>query len=356
MLDSLPVLGVCGWSGAGKTTLLEALLPRLRRKGLRVAVAKHDAHGLDVDRQGKDSDRLFRAGADVSLAGPGQCLLRTHDDGATSLEQTCWELARCHDLVLVEGHKGSPIPKLWLLSEGETEPPPEAAGLVAVLPRDASRPRRAARFLSSWLARQWTKPPVYACLLIGGRSSRMGSPKHLIRTDGLTWVERTVRVLEGVASTVAIVGAGELPPSLSDAVRLPDVADSHGPMAGLLAAMRWAPRASWLVAACDLPDLSREALEWLLAQRAPGRWAVLPRLPGSPGVEPLLALYDFRAAGLLEELAARGEHCPARITASGRVATPRPPKALRSAWRNVNSPEGGIACTPARKPLVSLGG
>ena len=61
MLEGLPVLGVCGWSGSGKTTLIEAILPAFRAKGLKIAVIKHDVHGLDIDRPGKDSDRLFRA-------------------------------------------------------------------------------------------------------------------------------------------------------------------------------------------------------------------------------------------------------------------------------------------------------
>ena len=68
----VPALGVCGWKGAGKTTLLEAVIPILRRRNLRVRVLKHDAHGIDLDHSGKDSDRMFRAGADVFLQGPGE--------------------------------------------------------------------------------------------------------------------------------------------------------------------------------------------------------------------------------------------------------------------------------------------
>ena len=64
-----PVLAVCGFSGAGKTTLLESAIPRLIERGLTVAVVKHDAHGFEVDRPGKDSDRLFRAGATITLSG-----------------------------------------------------------------------------------------------------------------------------------------------------------------------------------------------------------------------------------------------------------------------------------------------
>src|SRR5208337_1394768 len=107
------VLAICGWSGAGKTTLLEAVIPELKRRGLAVAVLKHYAHGLDVDRAGKDSDRLFRAGAEVALHGPDEALRRARPSGADDLPATLSALLAHNDLVLVEGHKGTPLPKVW---------------------------------------------------------------------------------------------------------------------------------------------------------------------------------------------------------------------------------------------------
>ena len=109
-------------------------------------------------------------------------------------------------------------------------------------------------------------------------------------------------------------------------------------MAGILAAMRWAPWASWLVAACDLPNLSAEALEWLLATRAAGVWATVPLLAGARGVEPLLAHYDFRAGAILERLAADGRFAPSLVAEHPKVAAPTPPSHLARAWDNVNTP------------------
>ena len=136
---------------------------------------------------------------------------------------------------------------------------------------------------------------------------------------------------------IAIVGAGDVPEKLNGYIRLPDIPDTAGPISGILAAMRWAPHASWLVAACDLPRLSLDALEWLLASRAPGVWATIPRLPESPGVEPLLAHYDSRARALLEDLAAGGVLRPGKITDSPSVISPAPPENLIPAWQNINS-------------------
>src|SRR3989304_3943270 len=58
-----PIVSILGKSGAGKTTLLEALIPALARRGYRTAVIKHTSHGFDLDREGKDSYRLQKAGA-----------------------------------------------------------------------------------------------------------------------------------------------------------------------------------------------------------------------------------------------------------------------------------------------------
>ena len=158
------------------------------------------------------------------------------------------------------------------------------------------------------LPRLWFKTPVLGCVLIGGKSSRMGRPKHLLRKSGKTWLQRTVESLLPLTERVVVLGKGAVPDGLKCLVRLDDVPDAEGPMAGLLSAMRWAPRASWLVAACDLPDLMPEAMTWLLNTRRPGAWATVPMVSGRP--QPLLAHYDFRARCLLEDMAAVGGSAP----------------------------------------------
>ena len=350
MLADLPVFGIFGRHESGKTTLIEALLERLRARGLSVAVAKVHGSRLDVDRPGKDSDRLFRAGADVWMQGKDQALVRAHASSARpcaakpatqgEAEVPAGELAdlaRRYDLVLVEGRKRAACPKVWILGEGETAPPPDAGDCLAVLPRGPGRLDDAWRVLDACLAERWRRTPVVGCVLIGGRSSRMGRPKHLLRTGGRTWLERTVEALRPAVGRIVLVGPGDVPPALADLARLPDAPDAEGPMAGVLAAMRHAPWASHLVAACDLPDLTAEAAGWLLSTRSPGVWATLPHLPGRPGPEPLLAHYDFRARTILEDLAAAGRFSPSLLAGHPKVVTPAPPPDLAPAWANVNT-------------------
>lgn len=336
IIEDLPVFGICGWSGSGKTTLIERIVPCLTGKGLKVAVVKHDVHGINVDHPGKDSDRFYQVGADVFLRGPQQQFFRVHQARNSDPSVDLLSLANRYDVILVEGHKGIIPNKIWLLGDGEKSPPAGIGKSVAILDRDTDRLALALPLLESFLMEQWRKTPIFGCILIGGKSTRMGSPKHLVRTNGTTWLAATIKVLSQACSRIAISGDGAIPPEVAGYAQLPDVPDVRGPLAGMLAAMRWAPRASWLITACDLPFLCSDALQWLLARRRPGVWAALPRLAGSPGVEPLLAYYDFRARPLLEQLATTGNFCPADITAHPNVITPEVPMHLATAWRNIN--------------------
>ncbi len=337
MFDRLPILAACGWSGSGKTTLLTAVLERLRGRGLRVAIVKHSAHHLDGGASDKDSDRYFHAGADVLAVGVGETHRRRHRNDDDRWAGHLTALANEYDLVLVEGAKRLPTAKVWLLHKTRTDPPNDVTGVIETLPWAGNRIGAMMRILDGFLVDRWHRTPLLGCVLIGGRSERLGVPKHLLATDGVSWLARTVKLLGPMCEQVVVVGDGEIPPDADGFRHLPDVTDAGGPMSGLLAAMRWAPHASWLTAACDLPHLSSAALRWLLRTRAPGVWAALPRLPDSPGVEPLLAHYDFRARHLLEGLAATGQFGLWRLADDDRIATPAPPDDLTSAWRNINT-------------------
>ncbi|WP_416140869.1 molybdopterin-guanine dinucleotide biosynthesis protein B [Halomonas sp. HK25] len=115
---SLPLLGIAAWSGTGKTTLLEALLPRLAERGLRVAVIKHAHHTFDVDQPGKDSHRLRQAGAAPMLVASRERLammMETPGQQEPDLAALVALVAsQKPDLVLVEGFKAWPLPKLEL--------------------------------------------------------------------------------------------------------------------------------------------------------------------------------------------------------------------------------------------------
>lgn len=334
-LDYLPVIGLCGSSGAGKTTLLLGLIARFKQSGLRVAIVKHGAHGVRVDTPGKDSDRFFQAGADVALFGE-EYFFRGHETESFHcvLQQLCLE----YDLVLVEGHASTRVPKIWLLADGHETPPENAGNILHVIAPDERKVEPVFAWISSWLKKQQKRVPMLGCLLIGGKSSRMGQPKHLIEHNGTTWIEAAVAKLEDQVSQVVLSGSGEIPASLKHLPRVSDVPGLAGPLAGLVAVLRWQPMVSWLVVACDQPDISPQAITWLKGQRRPGVRAVLPDLAGDGYLEPLLAWYDFRTIRLLEELAAGGNLRLSGLSGQFGVVSPRPPLELHGAWRNVNTP------------------
>ncbi len=108
-----PIVSIVGKSGAGKTTLLEALIPALARRGYRMAVIKHSAHGFDLDQEGKDSYRLQKAGANpVALASSNQFALLRQMEKETDLEGLLRLLGDGFDLILTEGFREARATKI----------------------------------------------------------------------------------------------------------------------------------------------------------------------------------------------------------------------------------------------------
>jgi molybdopterin-guanine dinucleotide biosynthesis adapter protein len=110
----MKVIGLAGWSGAGKTTLLTRVIPHLRAQNLRVSVIKHAHHNFDVDKPGKDSWLHREAGAEEVLVSSGNRWALMHElRGAPEplLPELLQKMARV-DLVVIEGYKSEPIPKI----------------------------------------------------------------------------------------------------------------------------------------------------------------------------------------------------------------------------------------------------
>ena len=109
----MKVLGLTGWSGSGKTTVLTALLPLFAARGLSVSTIKHAHHGFDLDQPGKDSWRHREAGAREVMIASGRrwALLHEVADEEPGLPALLAHLSPV-DLVLVEGFKANPHPKI----------------------------------------------------------------------------------------------------------------------------------------------------------------------------------------------------------------------------------------------------
>jgi len=132
----MKLIGLAGWSGAGKTTLLERVIPHLIARGLSVSTLKHAHHKFDVDVPGKDSWKHRQAGAtEVLVASANRFALMHELRGAP--EPTLPELLSLLspvDLVIVEGFKSDPHPKIEVYRAENQKPFLHAqdAAIVAV--------------------------------------------------------------------------------------------------------------------------------------------------------------------------------------------------------------------------------
>lgn len=132
----MKIFGFAGFSGSGKTTLIEKLIPLLTARGLKVSLIKHAHHTFDVDEPGKDSYRHRKAGCSEVLVTSSRRWALMHElRGAPEpgLAEHIKHMSPC-DLLLVEGFKHEPIPKIEVCRAEVGEPllHPHDAHIVAL--------------------------------------------------------------------------------------------------------------------------------------------------------------------------------------------------------------------------------
>lgn len=112
---SIPVYSFVAYSNTGKTTFLEKLVPVLKDNGLRVAVYKHDGHEFEIDKEGKDSWRMTKAGADVTLiSSKSKAVIM--ENRYVDPEELVSRINNV-DIIIVEGYKAGPWKKIALRRE-----------------------------------------------------------------------------------------------------------------------------------------------------------------------------------------------------------------------------------------------
>ena len=116
----IPIVTIVGKSDSGKTTLVEKIVPELIRRGYRVTTVKHDLHGFEIDREGKDSWRHKQAGAQgVIISSPQKIALIRDVDKDMSLEELRDAFGGNADLILAEGFKKDIQPKIEVFRKEE---------------------------------------------------------------------------------------------------------------------------------------------------------------------------------------------------------------------------------------------
>ena len=164
----LPLLAFAACSGTGKTTLLKRVIPLLNERGIRPGLIKHTHHDMDVDKPGKDSYELRKAGAAQTIVASQKrwaLMTETPDENELDLYYLASRMDESSlDVILVEGFKYESVPKILLYREGTSL---NAGDLVidshviaiasdvnlhTLLPiLDINHPEQVADFIVNWL-------------------------------------------------------------------------------------------------------------------------------------------------------------------------------------------------------------
>ncbi len=356
-------IALCGYSGSGKTTLIAAIVRHLSPK-FTIGYYKHGCHRFEIDRQGKDSWTIKEAGAlTVMISDPEKKAFVTQEKAPFSnIERHAFSEL---DILLVEGLKEIPLPKLLLvdkerkiidlLTNGSLT---NVAALIVpdnpesyqvqstqhvtfpVLHRDniADIAAFIERFL---LTRSSRECHLNGLVLAGGRSQRMGHDKALIAYHSENQLQHTATLLREQCHEVFISCREEQTETYRQ-FGTPLITDRYlgiGPMGGLLSAQQYQPEAAWIVAACDMPFLDNTTLAQLSVERNPFRFATAFRSPESGALEPLFACYEPKTRSHLLQQHGEGKNSLAAFLNEARIKELTPQKS--HVLQNVNDAEQG---------------
>jgi molybdopterin-guanine dinucleotide biosynthesis protein B len=137
-----PAFGITGWKNSGKTTLTARLIAEFTKRGYVVSAVKHAHESFDIDQPGRDSYRLREAGAQrVVLSSPKRWALmhELRDEPEMPLDQILAE-AGDSDLILIEGYKREPFPKIEIRRDGGTSRQPLAKSSPQIVAIASDRP------------------------------------------------------------------------------------------------------------------------------------------------------------------------------------------------------------------------
>ncbi len=342
----MPIVSFVAPSGTGKTTYLEKLVPALAARGLRVLVIKHDVHGFEVDRPGKDTWRLRHAGAHgVLIANGEQMALMAAVDGEQSLLSLAERYAGEVDLVITEGYRRSAAAKILVhrKAAGEHYQPADIEPLLAVVtdedlaptvpsfPLDDAAP--CAEFLESrFIPQETTSRTITGVILAGGMSRRMGTDKAALQLGGEQVLPQLVRRLLPLCSGGVIVvrRAGQQLPTLPAGAQVEvDLLPEHAALGGLYTGLALARTPFIFLAACDMPLLSADLVAWL--RDLPGDSDVIVPVR-SDGLEPLHAIYGYRCLGAIKRALLSGE-----FRMDGWLGAVRVERVAEQRWRQQHS-------------------
>lgn len=285
-------MAVCGIKNSGKTTYTEGVIRVLKLMGYKVAAFKHDAHDFEPDVPGTDSWRFGQAGADSVIIYSGERYMITQKTKETNPGDML-PFVQDHDIVIIEGGKQSPYPKIALVREGIATEPFTREALLAVATntsyKDPAVPTLdqddfvagAALIAGKAGAPRNLIGKLFgsAAILGGGQSSRMGFDKKLLQSGGQSLLENIAERLSGRFDDVFVVSNDPLPEGV-ELEAVPDKIKGMGPPSGFHAALSRSRSRYVFLIACDMPHTDNDYIDLMMAK--------LSQRDGSSGYDALL--------------------------------------------------------------------
>ena len=180
---------------------------------------------------------------------------------------------------------------------------------------------------------------IKGLVLAGGQSRRMGRDKALLVREGKSQLQHAVELLQEFLPEVFVSTRADQDsdPERGRYQRIVDRYQNMGPLAGILSALECAPDFSWLVLACDLPNVDARTIETLLEQCSESQpfTAFASTYDGLP--EPLCGIYAPEAGEILRRFADDGIFCPRKIMIRSDTCLLQQPDP--AALDNINTPD-----------------
>lgn len=194
--------------------------------------------------------------------------------------------------------------------------------------------------IADFLISKIQTPPLKSLILVGGKSTRMGSDKAFLDYHGKPQYAFLADILRGLGIETYISCRTEQADEFIDNQKvITDTFLDLGPYGAILSAFRHDPNAAWLVLACDLPLLDADTLQLLIEKRNPHKLATSFRSPESKEgfPEPLIAIWEPRAYPTLLQFLAQSISCPRKVLINSDIELLTP--SVETALMNVNTPE-----------------
>ena len=321
----IPIVSIVGKSDSGKTTLIEKLIAELNRRGYKVASVKHDAHDFEMDKEGKDSWRHKKAGATTTIiSSPHKLAIVSDTDRDLRLSELRDRFITEEDMVLSEGYYRDNQPKIEISRKKEPDAllcanDPSLIAVASKYPIELTVPWFhlddiksigdfiEGRFLNKNIQMKddasQRKHAMTGIILSGGKNIRMGKNKAFINVGGQTIIDRIAELFQEKFSQVILVTNEPLAYTYLDLEIVTDLIPRSGSVIGIYTGLFYASHTHCFVAACDMPFLSKQVVEYMIALKDTYD-VVIPHL--QDGYHPLHALYSKRCLKSIENLIQEG--------------------------------------------------